>query len=144
MARERLTRTIDRKDYTILQLPPPKALPIYTWLVGVLGKAAPDIAGSLENAGDLSNIKDIINNGDLNIQKLFKGLGSAVIQFDDPRTVDHVETLLSEVKLKGKEVKLDSPHFQGKMLHLTKVIIACLEVNFSDFLGGSGDKKEDS
>lgn len=126
--------TIDGKEYLFYQLTPKKAFKVLSWVTRKLGKPLGGIFasfGSVDFSKDVSNLKlDSAKLADA-LAGLFEGLA------EEDENIAKIEVLLSSVEFSGSSLNFDHPNFQGDTKHLLKVIWKALEVNFSDFLGGS-------
>jgi hypothetical protein len=128
MARQEDTVQIDQQKYTFTQLDPRRAAKVYLWLTGITGSTvARSMAAVEKKAG-----KGLLDS-DVDFQKLGSAIQDALATLDSERTIENVDVLLSSVLHKGEPLSLDSLQFQGKMLHMTKVVQKSVEVNFSDF-----------
>lgn len=130
MARQEDTVQIDENTYLFTQLDPRRSAKVYLFLMSKIGGTVGKAIGAVKGKGSFMeadvNMKDL---GDA-VQHIFANL-------DDDATMGHIDTLLSSVLYKGKNLSLDNLVFQGKMLHMTKVVQKSVEVNYSDFLGES-------
>lgn len=130
MARQDDTVEIDGKKYLFTQLDPRRAARVYAFLLnkfgGTLGKALGSVKGG----------KGLLD-ADVDMKQLGEAVEHLFSSFDDDSTIQHMDTLLSCIIFNGERMNLDHLNFQGKMLHMSKVLKKSLEVNFSDFLEGS-------
>lgn len=139
MARQEDTVQIDDQSYLFTQLDPRRATKVYLWLTGITGGVIAKSMGAVKQQDGKSLL-----DADVDFSKLGDAIQSALLTLDDDRTIENFDVLLSCVLHGGKRLSLDSLQFQGKMLHMTKVVTKSVEVNFSDFfdvfrakLGGS-------
>jgi len=133
------TEKINNKTFEFTQLSPRSALPIYTFLMPLIGRTITGIGSSIKNFDDLKGIQDLLNQGNVNLKTLGDSICEALEKIEDnPKIEQYIDTLLSSVIHNGSVLNLDSLVFQGNFLLLNKVIIKAVEVNFSDFFEGNG------
>lgn len=132
-------QVIDQHRYEFTELGPREAFPIYLWLVALVGATGKDAAGAIKSWKDIRGIADLFNAANVDMAKMIGALGQALGRLNDPVIVGHVDVLLGAVLLKGTPLSLDHVNFQGKMVHLTKVLIQSVKVNFSEVFHSSGD-----
>lgn len=129
MARQEDRVEIDGKKYLFTQLDPRRAAKVYLFLTskigGTLGKALGAVKG-----GKLMD-------ADVDMKDLGAAVENLFLTLDDDRTIEHIDSLLSSVLFGNENLSLDHINFQGKMLHMTKVVKKAVEVNFADFLDES-------
>lgn len=137
--KETKAKVIKGKRFEFTELSPRRALPIYTFLMSLIGKTAAGAAGSIKNFGEVKGVADLFNNANVDLGQLAMALAGALETIDEnPKLEQHVDTLLDCVICEGSPLSLDSPVFQCKMSLVTEVTMASIEVNFSDFFEGSG------
>lgn len=123
------TQVIDGVKYEFTILSPRDSAPTLLWLMGVTGASAGKV---------IAGVSGLDKGIDAKLDE--KAIGSAIehafLSLDSPRTIDHIDKLLSSVMAGGQVMSLDSLQFEGKLLHMLKVVKVSAEVNYSDFFGG--------
>lgn len=116
-------KEIDGEVYKIEQFATSKAIRVLTELGNLLGPSLQDAIGG-------AGLKD---KGEQN--KLFgKAIGDLLMRMDKERNVALAKQLVESV-LKGEGAKINfEQDFKGKLGHLMKLLVAVLEVNYSNFL----------
>lgn len=126
--REPVKKTIDGEQYTFYQMNPRKSLKLMTRILKLIGAPVGTAFGGHEKT------KSVFDQ-DINIGVIVEKLCDRL----DENEVEYIiDQLLSQVTVAGKgEIsKVFDEHFAGRLPHLFKVVFACLEVEYGDFLAG--------
>ena len=127
------TRTIDEHCYTVSQLPASRGLEMFGKLAGLLGPAA--LEALAKGASLDKDLKTLAPAAVMLFARLQPGDLTAIAkELLGPATVDNAPL--------EKQFEV---HFQGRILHLFKVLVFAIEVNFGDFfdvLGAFGGKSK--
>jgi hypothetical protein len=134
MGREPVEKTIDGEKYRFMLMKPTESLDIMTKLADVFGPSISKLFASFDK-----------NNDKINVDTALLGESIAVLcsSMNEGRVSDIVKiftrnviSLSSEGGKPGSGQITDvvfEDHFQGRLLHLAKVFLACLEVQYADF-----------
>lgn len=119
------TKTINGREYYVVQMPPTKAIPVKLKLMKVLGNPLTVLASaSKADGGSVAALGDAIG-------ALFEGSS-------EEEVFALIKRVVETAKVDGQRINIDN-HFSGDhMPDLYKVFFWVLEVNFSSFFGGSG------
>jgi len=134
------TEIIDELKFEFTQLSSRKALPIYTFLGSLVAKTAGKAAGAIKDFEAVNGLQDFLDSTNVDISQIIGALAESIATIDEnPKLESYIDTLLDSVICEGKSLNLDSLVFDGKMKLLTKVVIASVKFNFSDFFGEKGE-----
>lgn len=132
--REELGKTIDDKEYRFLQMVPEDAVRVSLRLMKIAGLQVGGALGALKlEPGGAAAKGDF----DLDMKLLGVSIGKMFQQINEEETIDTMKKMLTSVLFNGTPLKMDHSNFQGKTLHLFKVVTESGRVNFSDFFAGS-------
>lgn len=126
-------RTIDGLTYSVSQLPASRGLEMFGKLAGLLGPAA--LEALAKGASFDKDLQTLAPAAVMLFARLQPGDLTAIAkELLGPATVDNTPL--------EKQFEV---HFQGRILHLFKVLVFAIEVNFGDFfdvLGAFGGKSK--
>jgi len=120
---EMVEKEVDGTTYKIEQFPTSKAIKILTQLGNLLGPSLQDVMGG-------SGVKDKSEQS-----RFFgKAIGELLSRMDKEQNVALAKQLV-ESCLRGEGAKINFElDFRGQLGHLLKLLVAVLEVNYSNFL----------
>jgi hypothetical protein len=125
MATELIERTIDGEKYEFEQMGTKEALRILTRISKMVGKPLALATGAVKR-GDDGKFK-------LDETVLSNVAGTLFDRIDEDETIALVEMLCATKALcAGQKINFDR-HYEGKLIHLSKVLSAALEVQYGDF-----------
>lgn len=134
MGREPVEKIIDGEKYRFMLMKPTESLDMMTKLSDIFGPAISKLFASFDkNDMDKTNVDTAL-------------LGDAIAvlcsRMNEGRVSSVVKVFTKEIISLGSEGHKGSgqindtvfeEHFQGRLLHLAKVFISCLEVQYADF-----------
>jgi len=120
---EMVEKEVDGIVYKIEQFPTTKAIRVLTQLGNLLGPSLQDVVGG-------AGVKEKSEQS-----KFFgKAIGELLSRMDKESNVALAKQLIESV-LRGEGAKINFElDFRGKLGHLLKLLVAVLEVNYSNFL----------
>lgn len=118
---------LDGQTYTLHYLNTSDALKVLTFMTQVLGKPLSKLAGNLLK-GESNNLENILDS-EANIED---AVSSLIEGLNDPDIHIIIEKICTSVSINGQKLIFEV-HFQGKILHLCKLVIEALKYNFNDF-----------
>lgn len=113
--------TIDDQVFNIALLMPSKAFELGAKLLKLVGEPVAALAMSKSEADLLQALPLAV-----------RGLTS---NMDNKETLSLIKILFQTVSLNGKSINFEE-YFQGRMGHMFKVLIALINIQFSDFFQG--------
>lgn len=134
-------RTIDGNKYEFFQLPPKQSMRVLTKLLKVaiapLGKAMGSVKGGKSEV-------DSILDRDIDFDALSTALSELSNRLDEDQVIEIFTSLMEYSHCldgggSATNLSWEHPNFQGRVLHLIKVMKASVEVNYSDFFKGASD-----
>lgn len=142
MALKTKTKEIDGKAYFVTQLPPLKAIRLFTKVAKALGPALKGLGKT-----DIQGIaKTVRSKEDVNLESSMEMLAGLTEGLDEDRVDDLIQSCVFNsdyVKQDGKMITNDLAQFDSP-LTILKVVVLVLEVNFKDFLGSLGSSTVES
>ena len=136
-------KIIDGETYQFGMFQVPQATRELTGLLDIFGTSIGDIVSSLDKKESSINIMD----QDVNMGIIGKAIGNLCTRIHEKNIADTIIRFMSQVvHVKCKNGQPGSgllentfnTHFQGRLLHMTKVFGAAVGVQYSDFLEGIG------
>lgn len=146
MARQPVEKCIDGENYRFMLMSPTTSLDMLTKLADVLGPTISRVFASFDRKQE--NTADIMN---LNVNTAILGDAIALLcsRMHENKISEIIKVFTKNVISLGATGTKGSgqindqvfdEHFQGRLLHLMKVFICCLEVQYADFLDAFGGK----
>ncbi len=126
MARKTGEFKVGKTKYQFTQLSADEALDVHMFLTSIFGDL---IGGGLQ-----ALTGDKVSDMDIDTSKLGQALMGAMRKDNRAEAKVHINTILGSVRHEANGLNLSDGHFDGKIMHLYKVLGVALEVNFSDFL----------
>lgn len=132
--RGNVVKEIDKETYEIWHLPAELAITTLTKLTRIIGEPMGKAMGGLESSS--GSLMD----ANVNFNIIGHAIGLLASRLDENEVMLIIKTMLKYVhkkesngKLRECDLELD---FQGRIMHLFKVVQASLEFNYSDFFAG--------
>jgi len=128
MSRDLVKKVIDGETYGFQQFGAKQALKVLTRLTKIVGEPMALAFTAAKGEGKLST-------RDIDPDILASAVRALMERLDEDNVVDLVETLTaSHLLCNGKQIVFDV-HYEGKLGHLFKVLMAALEVQYGNFFG---------
>lgn len=127
MARKVGSFDVGGNSYSFTQLPAHEAVDVHMFLTSVFGDLIGGGLQAITGGGGIENM-------DIDTSKLGQALMGALRKENRAEAKEHIGTLLKSVRFNANGLSLNDGHFDGKIMHLYKVLGMAMEVNFSDFL----------
>jgi hypothetical protein len=133
--REEVKKKIDDEEYTFFQMNPEDSLRLLTKLTKLLGMSM----GKALTGNGINSMEDTLDTN-IDIGALIEGIAN---RLDEDEVMNIVKMSLSQVIHTGQG-EISKPQvfnniFKGRIAHMLKVVSSALQVEYSDFFGGSLD-----
>lgn len=116
------------------------SLMVWTWLCKIISPPLMELTASslpkiLEGLGsDNKEDREAILNAQIDSDRILEVVKDAVLKLDEPEVAKNIERLIESVRHNSHPINFET-HFKGKLLHLMKVVVIAVQMNYSDFLG---------
>lgn len=121
-------RTIDGEEYKIHVMTPSTSIKLLTRIFKLLGEPFAEMAVGVKAAKN----EDEANEQAMKLLPV--AVRALVSRMDENEVMGVVQQLTSAVTVDNKQISFER-HFQGRLGHLLKLLSACVEVQYGDFLG---------
>lgn len=134
MGRESVVKTIDGEEYTFHQLDPMTSTMILTKILKIAGTSVGMAVDQVAKSG-VDNLMDAEVDAVIGKMDISSIVASLCDRLNEVEVREIIIAMTSQVICKGKgEIsKVFNEHFKGRILHLIKVVMAAMEVEYADF-----------
>ena len=131
--RDESTRVIDGTSYQYTQLDTTSSLLQLTELRDAFGESLGHLIGfaKIPSGGSILD-------ADLNSSALAEAMAAFSKAMPGPKFVEFMQRAIKNARLDGGAMIVFNDHFRGRLMHLFKVAMFCLESEYADFLDGKG------